>query len=41
MLFDNGSQTNLGRYKFAESMGWSYTKASYSLAGIGTNEITI
>ena len=37
VLFDNGSQTTLIRQKFVESMGWRYTKASYSLLSIGSN----
>ena len=35
VLFDFGSQTTLVRNKFAEQAGWSYSKARYSLAGIG------
>merc|ERR1711895_210602 len=35
VLFDNGSQTTLVRDHFAEQAGWSYTKAQYTLAGIG------
>ena len=37
VLFDSGSQTTLARNKFAEQAGWSYSKAQYSLAGIGAN----
>ena len=37
VLFDLGSQTTLVRDQFAEQAGWSYTKAQYSLAGIGTS----
>ena len=37
VLFDIGSQTTLVRDQFAEQLGWSYTKAQYSLAGIGTS----
>ena len=36
VLFDNGSQTTLVRDQFAEQAGWSYTKAQYTLAGIGS-----
>ena len=32
VLFDNGSQTILVRDKFAESAGYNYTKALYSVA---------
>ena len=35
ILFDSGSQTILDRNKFAKQAGWSYSKARYSLAGIG------
>ena len=41
MLFDLGSQTTLVRDKFAEQAGWSYSRADYSLAGIGTSATTI
>ena len=41
ILFDSGSQTTLVRDKFAEQAGWSYSKAQYSLAGIGTSSKTI
>ena len=41
ILFDSGSQTTLVRNKFAEQAGWSYSKARYSLAGIGANAKTI
>ena len=37
VLFDKGSQSTLIREKFGEAIGWSYTKASYSLAGNGSN----
>ena len=36
VIFDSGSQTILVRNKFAEQAGWSYSKAQYSLAGIGS-----
>ena len=35
VLFDSGTQTTLVRDCFTESAGWSYSKADYSLAGIG------
>ena len=41
VLFDLGSQTTLVRDQFAERAGWHYTKAQYSLAGIGTSSKTI
>ena len=41
VLFDSGSQTTLVRNKFAEQAGWSYSKARYSLAGIGDKAKTI
>ena len=41
LLFDSGSQTTLVRNKFAEQAGWSYSKAQYSLAGIGATAKTI
>ena len=41
VLFDSGSQTTLVRNKFAEQAGWSYSKAQYSLAGIGSIAKTI
>ena len=37
VLFDLGSQTTLVRDNFAEQLGWSYTNAHYSLAGIGSS----
>ena len=41
VLFDLGSQTTLVRDQFAEQAGWNYTKAQYSLAGIGTSSKVI
>ena len=41
VLFDLGSQTTLIRDMFAEQVGWRYSKADYSLAGIGTSATTI
>ena len=35
ILFDSGSQTTLVTNKFAEQAGWTYSKARYTLAGIG------
>ena len=35
ILFDSRSQTALVTNKFAEQAGWTYSKAKYSLAGIG------
>ena len=35
ILVDSGSQTTLVTNKFAEQAGWTYSKAKYSLAGIG------
>ena len=35
IIFDSGSHTLLVRNKFAEQAGWTYSKARYSLAGIG------
>ena len=35
VLFDSGPQTTLVRNMFTEQAGWSYSKARYSLAGIG------
>ena len=34
-------KTTLIKDKLSETMGWSYTNASYSLTGIGTNTTTI
>ena len=41
ILFDSGSQTTLVTNKFAEQAGWSYSKAQYSLSGIGASAKTI
>ena len=41
VLFDLGSQTTLVRNKFAEQAGWTYSKAQYSLAGIGSTAKTV
>merc|ERR1712101_57893 len=41
VLFDLGSQTTLVRDQFTERAGWHYTKAQYSLAGIGTSSKVI
>ena len=35
ILFDSGSQTTLVTNKFAVQAGWTYSRAKYSLAGIG------
>ena len=35
ILFDSGSQTTLVADKFAEQLGWTYSKVKYSLAGTG------
>ena len=41
ILFDSGSQTTVVTNKFAEQAGWSYSKAQYSLSGIGASAKTI
>ena len=40
-MFHPGSQTTLVTKKFAEQAGWSYSKAQYSLSGIGASAKTI
>ena len=35
ILFDSGSQITLVTNKFAVQAGWTYSRAKYSLAGIG------
>ena len=37
VCIDGGSQTTLVRNQFAEDAGWSYSKADYSLASIGSS----